>query len=63
MFADGSARFDFAPVYQFALQLQHLRDCLERGGEYRIPPQNSLGQMRVIDAVFASIESGAAVRP
>ena len=62
-FAGGSARFDFPPVYQFALQLQHLRDCLERGGEYRIPPQNSLGQMRVIDAVFASIERGAAVRP
>ena len=62
-FAGGSARFDFAPVYQFALQLQHLRDCLERGGEYRISPQNSLGQMRVIDAVFASMERGAPVRP
>ena len=63
VFAGGSARFDFPPVYQFALQLQHLRDCLERGGEYRISPQNSLGQMRAIDAVFASMESGAAVRP
>ena len=62
-FAGGSARFDFPPVNQFALQLQHLRDCLEDGGEYRISPQNSLGQMRVIDAVFASIESGSAVRP
>ena len=62
-FAAGSARFDFAPVYQFALQMQNLRDCLERGGEYRIPPRNSLGQMRAIDAVFASMERGAPVRP
>ena len=57
----GAARFDFAPVFQFALQLQHLCDCLERGATHRISPANSLGQMRVIDAIFSSLESGVVV--
>lgn len=52
--------YDFAPTDQFALQLRHLCECLENGTEHRIPPQNSINQMRVIDALFRSIDSGQA---
>lgn len=48
----------FAPVFQFTNQLRHLCDCLESGSPHRIPAENSLGNMRVIDAVHASIDSG-----
>lgn len=51
----------FAPVNQFALQLQHLCDCLSTGAAHRIPPENSIAQMRVIDAVYASMASGQVV--
>ncbi|MFN8443366.1 MAG: Gfo/Idh/MocA family oxidoreductase [Caldilineaceae bacterium] len=47
--------FNFAPVNQFALQLQHLCDCLTHGTPHRIPPQNSIAQMHVIDAVYESM--------
>ena len=57
----GRCRYDFAAVDQFACQLEHLRDCLRTGQPHRLAPENSLGQMRVIDAVFASMERGAAV--
>lgn len=53
--------YDFAAVDQFALQLQHMCDCLENGTTHRISPQNSLGQMKTIDAVHKSIESGVPV--
>jgi predicted dehydrogenase len=51
----------FAPVNQFALQLKHLCDCLSTGAAHRIPPENSIAQMRVIDAVFASVASGQVI--
>ena len=53
--------YNFSAVDQFALQLQHLCACLESGQPHRISPENSLGQMRVIDAVHASIEQGKPV--
>lgn len=52
---------EFAPVNQFALQLQHLCDCLTTGAPHRIPPENSVAQMRVIDAAFASMASGQVI--
>lgn len=52
---------DFDPVNQFALQLDHLCTCLATGASHRIPPQNSIAQMRVIDAIFASMATGEAV--
>ncbi len=56
---DGEERtIRFAPVFQFTDQLRHLCDCLESGRPHRIPPDNSLGNMRVIDAVHASIDTG-----
>jgi predicted dehydrogenase len=61
---DGSAeRYEFPPVDQFALQLRHLMHCLETGEPHRIPPENSLGNMKVIDALFASMKSGQPVSP
>ncbi|MBI2503388.1 MAG: hypothetical protein HYW07_09195 [Candidatus Latescibacteria bacterium] len=61
---DGSAeRYEFPPVDQFALQLRHLIRCLETGGPHRIPPENSLGNMKVIDALFTSMKSGQPVSP
>ena len=59
---DGEERtIRFAPVFQFTNQLRHLCDCLETGRPHRIPSENSLGNMRVIDAVHASIDSGQPV--
>jgi predicted dehydrogenase len=49
---------EFPPTDQFYLQLQHMQDCLERGIPHRISPANSIAQMRVIDAVYASLETG-----
>ena len=55
---DGEERtIRFDPVFQFTDQLRHLCDCLETGRPHRIPASNSLGNMRVIDAVHASIDS------
>ena len=52
----------FAPTDQFWLQLQHMQDCLDNGTPHRIPPANSIAQMRVIDAVYASLKTGASAR-
>ena len=55
---DGEERtIKFAPVYQFTDQLRHLCECLGTGRPHRIPAENSLGNMKVIDAVHASIDS------
>ena len=53
--------FAFPPVFQFALQLQHLCDCLRTGEAHRIPPRDSLGQMHTLDALYASLRSGQPV--
>ena len=52
---------EFAPVFQFALQLQHMCDCLNTGQPHRIPVANSVAQMRVIDAIYKSLDCGSAV--
>jgi xylose dehydrogenase (NAD/NADP) len=52
----------FEPTDQFWLQLQHMQDCVENGVPHRIPGENSIAQMRVIDAVYASLKSGGTVR-
>ena len=58
---DGSESIDFAPVFQFTNQLRHLCDCLTTGQPHRIPPENSVNQMKTIDAVRQSVETGDAV--
>lgn len=52
---------EFPPCFQFALQLQHLCDCLAGGGEHRIAPEHSVAQMQVLDAVKESMETGRVV--
>jgi len=47
----------FEPVDQFALQLEHVYNCLESGATPRILPEFSLSNMRIIDAIYESIES------
>ena len=48
----------FEPTDQFWLQLHHMQDCLDNGVPHRIPPENSIAQMRIIDAVYRSLASG-----
>ena len=48
----------FAASDQFLHQLEHLQDCLETGTPHRIPPADSVAQMRVIDAVYESLRTG-----
>jgi predicted dehydrogenase len=57
-FASGRERYEWAEQDSFVHQLRHMKDCLEQGIAHRIQPQNSLDQMRTIDAVFESMESG-----
>jgi predicted dehydrogenase len=52
----------FEPTDQFWLQLRHMQECLDNGVPHRLPPANSVAQMRVIDAVYASLKSGGPVR-
>ena len=58
---DGVAHYEFKPTFQFTLQLQHLCECLDTGAPHRIPAEDSIAQMKVIDAVFESLKSGKAV--
>jgi predicted dehydrogenase len=58
---DHSEDFDFEPTFQFAHQLQHLCDSLSTGQPHRIPPENSINQMYVIDAVYESMNTGRSV--
>ena len=59
--ADGRARYRFEPADSFGLQLQHLLDCIESGQPHRVTPEQSIAHMKVVDAVFASLESGTPV--
>ena len=60
--AAGVEVIEFPPTHQFTHQLEHLCDCLESGQDHRISPQNSIEQMRVLDAIAESMQTGAAVR-
>ena len=59
--SDGTELINFEPIHQFTNQLAHLCDCLETGQPHRIPPENSINQMRTIDAIFESAATGKAV--
>ncbi|MEM7030433.1 MAG: Gfo/Idh/MocA family oxidoreductase [Chloroflexota bacterium] len=58
----GVMHHAFAPTFQFTLQLEHLCHCLETGAEHRIPSENSIGQMKVLDAIAASMHSGETIK-
>jgi predicted dehydrogenase len=52
---------EFGPVHQFVNQLDHFCYCLESGQPHRISPQNSINQMKVVDACYESILTGKVV--
>ena len=58
---NGVEVVEIPPCFQFALQLQHLCECLAEGREHRITSEHSVAQMRVLDAVKESMETGRAV--
>ena len=53
--------YQFTPVSEFNLQLSHLCECLDTGRPPLISPEFSLGNMRVIDAVYESMRTGQPV--
>ena len=59
--AAGVTTTGFPALFQFSEQLRHMAECLTTGQPHRIPPENSVNQMRVIDAVFESIRTGQVV--
>ena len=59
--ADGVEEINFPQTYQFTHQLEHLCACLDGGQPHRISPQSSIAQMRVLDAVAESMQSGKVV--
>ncbi|HIL09144.1 MAG TPA: Gfo/Idh/MocA family oxidoreductase [Candidatus Latescibacteria bacterium] len=58
---DGVQVIEFDACFQFAEQLRHMCECLETGRVHRISGAHSIAQMRVLDAVKLSMESGVAV--
>lgn len=54
---DGVEVYEFEPVNQFVNQLHHLCDCLDAGHSHRIPPENSIGNMKTIDAIYESMRT------
>ena len=58
---DGIETHEFEPVYQFLNQIHHLCDCLDTSQAHRIPPENSIGNMKTIDAIYASMHTGQTV--
>ena len=60
---DRRERYEWPEQDDMAHQLRHMMDCLEHGVAHRIQPQNSLYQMRTIDAVFESLSNGNPVHP
>lgn len=60
--ANGVETIPFPPTHQFTHQLDHLCSCLEDGRPHRISPENSIAQMRVLDAIAESMQTGTVVR-
>lgn len=52
----------FDPVDQYTLEVEHFADCVENDSEPRIDAAESVGNMRVIDAVYESASRGEPVR-
>ena len=58
---DGHKVIDIDPVNQFALQLEHMCECLKTGQPHRISPESCVNQMRVIDAAFEAMATGRTI--
>ena len=59
--AEEVEQIDFAPTFQFVHQLEHLCDCLDCDKPHRISLENSIAQMRALDAVAESMQSGKTI--
>ena len=59
--AGTSTTIHFEPLLQFTHQLQHFCDCLTTGKPYRITLQDSINQMKVLDALNESAATGQLV--
>ncbi len=46
------------PLLQYTSQLQHLCDVLATGQPHRITPQDSIDQMKALDAILESMATG-----
>ncbi|NKB70669.1 MAG: hypothetical protein GKR89_26665 [Candidatus Latescibacteria bacterium] len=57
----GTEVIEFAANFQFALQLEHMCQCLATGQPHRISAADSLGQMHTIDAIYESMATGRSV--
>ncbi len=63
LFKDGAPRrFAFRPFDQFRAMAEHFGDAVLKGVPLRFPPRDARLNMRVLDAVFASIRTGRTVR-
>jgi predicted dehydrogenase len=51
----------FDPVDQYTLEVEHFAECAETGSKPRIDALETWGNMRAIDAVYESAESGRPV--
>ena len=58
---EGNKTYSFEPVDPFQNQIEHLCECLDTGQAYRIAPENSIGNMKTIDAIYQSIRTGQVV--
>ncbi len=58
---DGHQVIDIDPCNQFAMQLEHMCECLKTGQPHRISPESCINQMRVIDAAFEAMATGKTV--
>jgi predicted dehydrogenase len=52
---------EFPAVDQYRLEVEHFAECVEGGTVPRTGGQNSINNMRVIDAVYESVDSGEEV--
>ncbi|MUW13376.1 gfo/Idh/MocA family oxidoreductase [Halorubrum sp. CBA1125] len=53
---------EFQPVDQYCLEVEHFAECVEEGKTPRTGGQDSINNMRVIDALYESVETGEEVR-
>ena len=59
--AGGTTSIRFEPILQYTSQLQHLCDVLATDLPHRITPQDSINQMKALDAIVESMVKGRVV--
>lgn len=59
--AGSATSIRFEPLLHYISQLEHLCEVLTTGEPHRIAPQDSIDQMRALDAIFKSMATGRAV--